>query len=155
LHKALGDDHEVFSPRMPNKQNAKYEHWKVWLEKMIPFLRDGGIFIGHSLGGSFLVKYLSENEFPKKIKTLILVAAATGGTDGVGDFAFDEPIGNIENICQGIYILQSKDDPVVPVSDAEFFQKNWPSAKMILFEDKQHFNQEEFPEIVELIRKIK
>ncbi len=60
---------------MPNKTNAQFEEWKIWFEKFIPFLNDGVILVGHSLGGVFLAKYLSENKFPKKIGGVFLVSA--------------------------------------------------------------------------------
>ncbi len=54
LAESLGDEYEVFSPRMPNADNAKYLEWKIWFEKYIPFLHDGVVLIGHSQGDIFL-----------------------------------------------------------------------------------------------------
>ena len=75
LRQGLGGGHEVILPIMPNKTNARFDEWKIWFEKFTPFLHDGAILIGHSLGGTFLAKYLSENRFPKKIKAVFLVGA--------------------------------------------------------------------------------
>ena len=33
LPEDLGDDYEVFMPLMPNKQNARYDEWKIWFEQ--------------------------------------------------------------------------------------------------------------------------
>lgn len=66
LSSNLGDNFEVIAPEMPNKRNAKYYEWKIWFEKLFPFLKDNVILVGSSLGGIFLTKYLSENVFPKK-----------------------------------------------------------------------------------------
>ena len=68
----LGSDYELFQPQMPNRNNARYEEWKIWFERMTPFINDDVVFIGHSLGGMFLAKYLSEQIFPKKIRATIL-----------------------------------------------------------------------------------
>ncbi|KKP64139.1 MAG: hypothetical protein UR60_C0028G0019 [Candidatus Moranbacteria bacterium GW2011_GWF2_34_56] len=51
LAEELRDEFQVFMPDMPCKQNANYEEWKIWFEKMIPFINDGVILIGHSQGG--------------------------------------------------------------------------------------------------------
>ena len=75
LSEKLGENFDVLSPRMPNGTNARYKEWKIWFERVIPFIDKGVIFIGHSLGGIFLAKYLSENTFPVKIKATILAAA--------------------------------------------------------------------------------
>lgn len=62
----LGEQYEVLAPAMPNKQNAKFSEWKLWFEKVTPLLNNEVILVGHSLGGIFLTKYLSENAYPKK-----------------------------------------------------------------------------------------
>ncbi|MBI4652949.1 hypothetical protein HY750_01725 [Candidatus Kuenenbacteria bacterium] len=53
-----------------------------------------------------------------------------------------------------IYLLHSKDDPVVPFAHLAKYQQVLPNAKTIIFEDRKHFNQETFPEITELIKSI-
>jgi uncharacterized protein len=149
----LGKNFEVFAPYMPNKQNAKYMEWKIWFERIIPFLRDGSIFVGHSLGGLFFAKYLSENIYPKKIESIFLIAAPHNDTKGCGNFQL---INNLEKVweqCPNIQIFQSEDDPLVSMSEAEKYKKSWPEAKMHIFTDFGHFNQENFPELVEEIKK--
>ena len=65
----------VIKPEMPNKDMARYSTWKLWFEKYFQFLDDEElILIGHSLGAMFLVKYFAENQFPKKVAQLHLVA---------------------------------------------------------------------------------
>ncbi len=82
LQERLGDNFDVILPRMPNPLNARYAEWKIWFDKLVPFLDDGVILVGHSLGGIFLAKYLSENKFPKTITATILISAPF---DGEGD----------------------------------------------------------------------
>ena len=73
---------------MPLQENAKYNDWKIFFERYIPFLRNNVILIGASLGGIFLAKYLSENKFPKKILSTYLICPpfdnTTLGEDLVG-----------------------------------------------------------------------
>ena len=52
---------------MPCKFMVDYEAWKIWFERHFQFLQKEVILIGWSLGGRFLLKYLSENKFPFKI----------------------------------------------------------------------------------------
>ena len=51
-----------------------------------------------------------------------------------------------------IYLYHSKDDKVVPFSELSEYQKELPTAKTYVFDDRGHFNQEHFPELVEVIR---
>ncbi|MFA7243762.1 MAG: alpha/beta fold hydrolase [Patescibacteria group bacterium] len=148
LQSVLGDDFEVFNPQMPNKYDAKYKEWKIWFERMFPFLNDDVVLIGHSLGGMFLAKYLAENDFPKKIKSLHLVAPPHNNTADCEDFRLPDSLSNIEKQAKNIFLYQSKDDPIVPYSELAVFEKQLPSAKSQVFEDRGHFNQDEFPELI-------
>ena len=153
IREALIETHEVYYPSMPNKQNAKYLEWKVWFERYHAFLRDGVTLIGHSQGGYFLVKYLSEERMPVKVKALYLIAAPFepddfGGEDG-GDFKFDPAnLPRLAGQVGVVYILHSKDDPVVPYTHALKYKAALPAAELISFENKNHFKLEEFPELI-------
>lgn len=157
LDKELGEDFEIFIPRMPNPDNAHYPEWKIWFEKMIPFISDEVILIGRSLGGIFLAKYLSENICPKKIKTVVLIGAPfdVGSRESLGDFTLSASLEKFSGQVEKIYLIFSQDDPVVPFTQLGKYRKALPNSEEIIFTDRQHFNQESFPEIIELIKKIK
>lgn len=156
LQEKLGDDFEVILLRMPNSVNARYEEWKIWFEKLFPFLTEEVILAGHSLGGIFLAKYLSENTFPKKILSLHLIAApydAETSQYSLVDFALLGTVQGLVKYAEKIFLYQSKDDPSVPFADVEKYKRDVPSAILVSFEDRGHFNAEEFPELIENIKK--
>jgi uncharacterized protein len=155
LQLVVGKKYEVLFPRMPNKQNAKYREWSIWIERLFPFLQGEIILIGHSLGGLFLVKYLSENRFPKKISALFLVAAPHSKTKDIGSFKLRGDLQKAWEQCQSVHLFQSEDDQIVPISEAEEYKKAWPGAKLHILRGRGHFSQEFFPELVREIRKIK
>src|SRR3989338_2804562 len=70
LPEVLGEEYDVLAPIMPNKTNAQFSEWCLWFEKMFPFLEDDVILVGHSLGGMFLAKYLTEYTFPRRTGAL-------------------------------------------------------------------------------------
>ncbi len=160
LQDDLGDSWEVFSPQMPNFRNAKYLEWKIWFEKILPHLQDGVVLIGQSLGGIFLAKYLSENDFSVKISATYLVAAPfdSKARDDIdytlGDFELPESLEKFQAQSEKIFIYHSKDDSLVPFSDLEKYSRALPKAEKVIFYDRGHFIQEHFPEIVEEIRKL-
>jgi hypothetical protein len=157
LEDKLGDKFEVIRLRMPNRENAKYSEWKIWFEKFFPFFNSGIILIGHSLGGIFLAKYLSENDFPKKIKRVFLVAAPFDSLDSeytLADFSLPDDLSKFTEQGNKIYLYHSEDDPVVPFVDLGKYKKMLPTAKTIIFNNREHFNQEEFPEIIEEIKNL-
>lgn len=157
LDKKLGRNFELIRPRMPLPDDAKYDDWKIYFKRHIPYLRNNLILIGHSLGGIFLAKYLSENKFPKKILATILVAAPYGGKNKnanytLGDFSLPKNLTKFQKQGGKIFICHSKDDPVVPFVDADKYKKALPEAKMVVFKNREHFNQESFPEIIKMIK---
>ena len=158
LSNRLGKDFEVISPRMPNSMNAKYKEWKIMFEKLFPFLKNNLVLLGHSLGGIFLAKYLSENKFPKKIKATFLVAAPYDDKtvkDSLGDFKLPKKLDKFQKQGGKIFLYQSKNDPFVSLVDLEKHRKSLPGAKAVIFKNKGHFYQTEFPEIVRDIKKLK
>lgn len=162
LFAGLKDSFECFTPQMPNPLFADYDAWKIWFEKTYPYVKKEKetkiVLIGHSMGGIFLAKYLSENKFPKHIDQLHLVAPVFNNDGLVGEsitnFAFDPK--NLENIpkqTEKIYLYHSTDDDVVPFEHANKFKEHMPELELVKFNNKQHFNQSSFIEIMQNILK--
>jgi uncharacterized protein len=156
LNKRLGKKFDVIQPRMPNASNARYKEWKIIFEKLIPHLGPNAIFVGHSLGAIFLVKYLSENDFPQKIQAVLLIAAPynTKEKHPLADFNLGKSLSRFIMQAGSIYLYHSKDDKVVPISNFNAYKKLLPSAEVRLFTNKGHFNQEEFPELIKDIKSL-
>lgn len=149
LRQRLGDEYEIILPQMPNKSNAQYDEWKIWFDKITQFLNDEVILVGHSLGGSFLAKYLSENIFPKKIKGVFLVSAVFDkDSEGYNLASFTLPE-KLDLQTDNIFLYHSEDDPVVPISALEKFQQSFSGSRGCIFEDRKHINQEEFEELAQ------
>ena len=153
----LGEDYEVIQPRMPNALNAKYAEWKIWFEKFLPILKEDVVLIGHSLGGIFLARYLSENIMPVRVRATILIAApydAEGSPYSLADFVLPVSLEKLDSQGGQVYIIHSKDDSVVKFEDAQYYVKRLPSAHQITFENRDHFSQETFPELVTLVKDL-
>ena len=156
IEKGLGKGFEVVLPKMPNAFNAKYLEWKIWFEKIIPFFENKVVLIGHSLGGIFLAKYLSENKFPKEILATFLVAAPYNNKDSdysLADFTLKKDLGLLQSQSGKLFVYQSQDDDVVPFVDFEKYKKALPNANFRKFNNRGHFNQKNFPEIIQEIQK--
>lgn len=157
LEKKLGKDFEIIRPRMPLQDNAKYDEWKIVFERYFPKLRNNIILIGSSLGGIFLVKYLSENKFPRKILSVYLIAPPFDNTlpeeDLVGGFKLKSDLSMIEKNCKKINLLFSKNDDVVPISHAKKYKDKLKNARVIVYNNiKGHFKISKFPGIVKMIK---
>jgi len=158
LAEELGENLEVFVPKMPNITNARYNEWKIWFERILSFLNNNLILIGHSLGGIFLAKYLSENKISKKIKATILVAAPFSEKDlgeSLGSFKLPSSLSNFTQHGGSIFLFYSKDDPVVPFEHMNKFHQALPNSQKVVFNDRGHFKTETFPELVDLIKSFR
>lgn len=151
LPDSLGDGFDIFVLEMPNRYNAKYLEWKIWFEKYLPLMDETIILIGTSLGAVFLAKYLSENSLSKNVRATFLVAPpySRDGEKELPEFGITTPLKKLEEQGGKLFFYHSKDDPVVAFSELTKFQHELPNATYRIFEDRQHFNQEDFPEIVE------
>ncbi len=137
---------EVFYPQMPNKHQANYRAWVIWFEKYLSQIDpENELFlVGHSLGGNFLLKYLSENHLP--VKQLHLVAACTSAPG----FVVTET-GLVSQNCEQIYLYHSTDDPVVPFEEVNKIHQWLPQAQKLVFHNRGHFNLPILPEIEDYI----
>ena len=157
LQEELGEDYEVFLPYMPLRDNAEYELWKLWFEKVMGALNRPCVLIGHSLGAMFLLKYLSEQKPKNLIKALFLIAPEYLGSKKEHEktcFDLKEDISSITEVVQQIVFFHSENDPVVLYENQSIFQKLLPKAQYITLSDKGHFNVEQFPELLERIKEV-
>lgn len=157
LEKKLSKKFDIIRPRMPLPENSIYEDWKIFFELYIPHIKNNVIFIGSSLGGIFLAKYLSENKFPKKILSTYLVCPPFDdtciGEDLVNGFELKKDLSLLEKNTKNLTLMFSKDDDCVPIDHAEKYRAKFKKANIIIYKSKNgHFNISTFPEIVGMIK---
>jgi len=75
LRSALGSAYELRYPKMPHENDPNYELWKTRILKELATVEGAAILIRHSLGGSFLLKYISEEKIETTIAGIFLIAA--------------------------------------------------------------------------------
>jgi predicted alpha/beta hydrolase family esterase len=75
LEKELGDVFDFIHPDMPDPENPTYKEWRSRLRLEFSGLRKDAILVGHSIGGSALLKFLSEEFVDGPFSGLFLVAA--------------------------------------------------------------------------------
>lgn len=152
LQDQLGEDFAVYVPQMPNKQNAQYEEWKIFFEKIVKLLDDNFILVGYSLGAIFLVKYLSENEVNKKIRKTFLIGTPFDdeGMDKepLLSFAREGSLKILEKQAGDVFFYHSEDDFAVPFDHLAKYEKELPHAHIRAMKDRNHFLQASIPELV-------
>ncbi|WP_342389317.1 alpha/beta fold hydrolase [Salinicoccus bachuensis] len=156
MKEQLGSTHEIFTPDMPLPNNPKYAEWKEVLDLHLDSM-DEVILVGHSMGGSTLLKYLSEEEVETDIKALFIVAAPIWGLEEdwqKADFhleqGFEENLGHIRHIA----LFHSEKDGIVPKKHFDCYHKLIKPDEQRIIESDSHLFEEGLPELVESIKNI-
>jgi len=127
------------TPEMPEAFNPDYKKWKAEFERFD--VNKESVLVGHSCGGGFLLRWLSENKI--SIEKLILVAPFLNPNkkerygDGFLDFKIDPEI--IER-TNSIEVLLSDNEDVDGVKESvDTIMKTFPSATLHQFKNMGHF----------------
>ena len=153
LGDALGADHAVRAPRMPDPDDPQYTAWADCIARLLLGV-EHPILVGHSFGASTLLKFLALAEPRPAFRGVFLVATPFWGSD-FPDFALTpEQLRRLGTVTP-MFFYQSKDDEVVGVDHFHKYQQALPQATFRLLDDRGHeFDQESFPELADDIRGI-
>jgi hypothetical protein len=153
LRGALGASYEVRYPTMPNEKHPEYQLWQARIRKELTVLAGDAILIGHSLGGSFLLKYLSEEEMETTIRGTFLIAVPYWGGngwryEGYERVALREDFASKLPHQAPLFFYHSRDDDIVPFAHLNLFVERLPAAAIRAVEGRGHQFAHNFSEVV-------
>lgn len=144
---------EAQTPEMPGFYEPNYERWKSMLERFNP--DESTILVGHSCGGGFLVRWLSEESV--RVGKVVLVAPWLDPEKAIDPEFFEFTMDpDLISKTAGVHVMYSTDDfPEVLTS----VQRLKTTLKNVSFEEysgKGHFTlkdmgTEKFPELLQLL----
>jgi predicted alpha/beta hydrolase family esterase len=131
LRDALGPGYAVRYPRMPTEDSATYEDWIAPIEAELARLDQPVILVGHSVGGSVLLKYLSETRVAPPPAGLFVIATPFWGADEF--WRWDEARLPSDAAARLAYLprlilYHSRDDVVVPFDHMALYTGLLPDA---------------------------
>ena len=145
LQQALGAEYQVNNPKMPKENAPQYDLWKEELERQLVAFDGKVILVGHSLGGSVLLKYLSEEVVENPIVGLFLIAAPYWGAEGwdVDEYKLHEGVAAHLPEDLPIFIYHSRDDEIVSFTHLAMYAAKLPQANIRGFDGRGHqFNND-------------
>jgi predicted alpha/beta hydrolase family esterase len=145
LRDALGTDYNVVYPKMPEEENSGYEAWKAQISKELAALDGTVILVGHSVGSSMVLKYLSEERVETPLVGIFLIAAPYWGAGGWQLDAFTVDEGHASKLLKAlpIFFYHSRDDDVVPFAHLAMHADKFPQATIRAFDGRGHqFNND-------------
>jgi predicted alpha/beta hydrolase family esterase len=140
------------TPEMPAPYHPDYKAWTALFEQFT--INEDTLLIGHSLGGGFLVRWLSENKV--RVGKVVLVAPWIDPdheeTESVGDFFDFEIDPQLADRTVGITAFISNDDQPM-IKTVTLLEEKIKNLTVKRIEDKGHFTlgemgTEEFPELL-------
>ncbi len=157
LKKELGSGFSILAPKMPKPQAPDYGPWKAMLKKILSGLKGDVILIGHSLGGSVLLKYLSEEKVKVRIPALFLAATPFWGEKGweYDMFRLQDGFAKKLPAIPFIFLYHSRKDEVVEFRHFKRYAAELPKALLRPIAGSEHvFDEAGLPELVADIKAI-
>lgn len=154
LRKSLGEKYEISYPKIEDPEAPTYKMWEAMLETEFSKLDEESILIGHSLGGSMLLKYLSENDSDIKIGGIFLVATPWWGEQGwdMDEFKLKKDFQKLLPAISSVHFFHCMNDPIVPIEHMKLYQGILPNAVVHELNCNSHAFTDGLPELVENIK---
>jgi uncharacterized protein len=137
-------------PELPEPYEPDYDKWRSVFE-CFP-INENTILVGHSCGGGFLVRWLSENKV--KVGRVALVAPwvnpdSSRPKPGFFNFQIDE---SLLSRTDGMCLFISSDDDKEELDTAEMLKERIHDLQVKEFSDRGHFTfndmkTQDFPEL--------
>lgn len=149
LRDGLGAGYAMHYPQMPDEEQPTYVAWRDRIAQELATMEGVVFLVGHSLGGSVLLKYLAEagmdrvlvpTPAPITIAGLFLLAVPFWGTP---DWEVDEyalPEGFAGRLPPGlpVFLYHCRDDTVVPFTHVALYAQHMPHATIRAIDQGGH-----------------
>ena len=155
LQQALGGNYDVQCPQMPDEENSPYPAWKAEIDSRLAATTGSVALVGHSVGGSVLLKYLCEQRSPQPssdrlVAGLFVIAAPYWGASEF--WSWDEvalPADAAARLAGDwpLIFYQSRDDEVVPFAHLALYAAKLPRAAIREFDGRGHQFKNDLTEI--------
>jgi predicted alpha/beta hydrolase family esterase len=140
LRQELGQEYEIHYPRMPGEDDPSYASWKAALEREFAALKADAILVGHSVGGTILLKALAEHRPPRQFAAVLLIAAPFVGDGGWSADGLQFPPDLAAHLPPGapIHFYHGLEDRVAPPSHVELYARAIPLARVHRLSGRDH-----------------
>ena len=140
LERELGPDYTVRYPRMPNEANPTYADWKAGLKREFAGFDDGAILIGHSIGGTILIRTIVDDPPKQTIGGIFLIAAPFVGDGGWPSEDID-PLSDVGAALPEeapIFLYHGNKDETAPFGHVDLYAKAIPQAVVRRLSGRDH-----------------
>jgi predicted alpha/beta hydrolase family esterase len=153
LRHELGSEYVVHYPRMPREDDPSYGLWKTALDRAFGKLREDAILVGHSVGGTILVKVLAEQSPAQEFGAIFLIATPFVGEGGWSsdDLQFPPDLGARLPKGVPIHFYHGLQDEVAPPSHVALYARAVPQARIHRLPGRDHQLNNDLSEVAAAI----
>ena len=156
LERELGPGYAVRYPRMPHEADPTFAAWKAELTRQFDRLDNGAILIGHSVGGTILIRTLADELRSATFAAIFLIAAPFVG-DGGWDSGDIEPLSGLGARLPEqtpIFLYHGSSDETAPVGHVHLYAQAIPHAVVRLLSGRDHQLDNDMSEVAADIRRL-
>ena len=156
LRDELGPRYELLFPVMPSPEDPHFVAWSERLGQILSQLEEPPVVVGHSLGGSVVLKHLAEDGPKEPIAGLVLVATPFWGESGwQAEWALPKGWPDASTPLPPTVLFHSRDDEEAPFEHLELYSKRLPGAEAHPVEGSGHlFDRGDLSEVGRAIRSL-
>lgn len=139
LQQSLGPEFKVRYPQMPTPDRPDYAAWKAAIAAHIADIGAPIVLVGHSFGGSVLLRSLVDTPISARIAAVVMLAAPMWGTDP--DWQYDVMVLPADGtLPDGVPLLlyHSRDDEEVPFAHLGQYAERFPRAVTRVLDGRGH-----------------
>jgi predicted alpha/beta hydrolase family esterase len=149
----LSKEFKILFPKIEKPNSPTYQKYKGMFESAFSELTEPVVLVGHSLGSSTLLKYLSEEKPDISISGLFLVATPHWKSN-MKEFQLTEKFHSSLKEIPAVFLYHSKKDTEVPFEHLAFYERSFKKATVRKLSGKEHLFSKGLPELVSDIRSL-
>jgi hypothetical protein len=155
LRNELGPEYEVRYPQMPNESKPDYNIWTRRIADELADMRDGAILVGHSIGASIAIKWLTERKPERSLAGVFLIATPFWGDLPPWQWK-DVQLSPDARLPRGLplFLYHGSDDETVPFGHLALYEKVFPQAHVRRLQERNHQLNNNLAEVASDIRSL-
>jgi uncharacterized protein len=150
LQAALGTEYEVRYPPMPDADNPDHRAWTGRIVEELDATEGDPIVVAHSLGGSTVLKALSEAQVERPLVGLFLLALPFWGKDEdwQAEYALRDDFAQTLPPIPHLFFYHCRDDETVPFAHLALYAEALPQATIRPLEHGGHQFEDNLAQVV-------
>lgn len=153
LKAKLPVEYKIHFPSIEKPNSPTYEKYRKMFSSAFREIAEPIILIGHSLGASTLLKYLSEEKPPVSISGLFLVATPHWKSN-MKEFQLKDNFQTSVKNVPAKFLYHSENDPEVPFDHLKFYEECLRGATVRKIKGREHLFSKGLPELVSDIESL-